>query len=68
MPGRQRPRPMKFAIRNVNPCISLPKWLVADVVANARAGDRVLVMSNGGFGGVHQRLLDALQRGAQSSC
>jgi UDP-N-acetylmuramate: L-alanyl-gamma-D-glutamyl-meso-diaminopimelate ligase len=34
--------------------------LVADVVAHARTGDRVLVMSNGGFGGVHQRLLDAL--------
>jgi len=41
--------------------------LVADVVAHARSGDRVLVMSNGGFGGVHQRLLDALQRRAQPS-
>ncbi len=41
--------------------------LVADVVTQARAGDRVLVMSNGGFGGVHQRLLDALQRQAQRS-
>ncbi len=34
--------------------------LVADVAATARAGDHILVMSNGGFGGVHQRLLDAL--------
>ena len=34
--------------------------LVADVAAMARAGDHVLVMSNGGFGGVHQKLLDAL--------
>ena len=34
--------------------------LVADVVAAAQAGDHVLVMSNGGFGGVHQKLLDAL--------
>jgi len=34
--------------------------LVRAVVAEARAGDHVLVMSNGGFGGVHQRLLDAL--------
>jgi UDP-N-acetylmuramate: L-alanyl-gamma-D-glutamyl-meso-diaminopimelate ligase len=34
--------------------------LVAAVVAGARDGDHVLVMSNGGFGGVHQRLLDAL--------
>ena len=38
--------------------------LVAAVVAEARSGDRVLVMSNGGFGGVHQRLLDALPRGS----
>ena len=34
--------------------------LVADAVAQARAGDRLLVMSNGDFGGVHQKLLDAL--------
>jgi UDP-N-acetylmuramate: L-alanyl-gamma-D-glutamyl-meso-diaminopimelate ligase len=25
-----------------------------------RPGDHVLIMSNGGFGGLHQRLLDAL--------
>jgi UDP-N-acetylmuramate: L-alanyl-gamma-D-glutamyl-meso-diaminopimelate ligase len=34
--------------------------LVAAVVRDARAGDHVLVMSNGGFGGVHEKLLDAL--------
>lgn len=34
--------------------------LVADIVQQARAGDHILVMSNGGFGGVHQMLLDAL--------
>jgi UDP-N-acetylmuramate: L-alanyl-gamma-D-glutamyl-meso-diaminopimelate ligase len=32
--------------------------LVAAVTAEARAGDHVLVMSNGGFGGIHKRLLD----------
>ncbi|APR03716.1 UDP-N-acetylmuramate:L-alanyl-gamma-D-glutamyl-meso-diaminopimelate ligase [Thauera chlorobenzoica] len=37
--------------------------LVAEVVAMARPGDQVLVMSNGGFGGVHQRLLEALAGG-----
>ncbi len=37
------------------------EMLVAAVVAEARAGDHVLVMSNGGFGGVHQKLLDALE-------
>lgn len=34
--------------------------LVAAVVAAAKPGDHVLVMSNGGFGGVHQKLLDRL--------
>jgi UDP-N-acetylmuramate: L-alanyl-gamma-D-glutamyl-meso-diaminopimelate ligase len=35
--------------------------LVAAVVRDARRGDHVLVMSNGGFGGVHAKLLDALR-------
>ncbi len=34
--------------------------IVAAVGADARAGDHVLIMSNGGFGGIHQLLLDAL--------
>ncbi len=34
--------------------------LVRRVVAAARAGDHVLCMSNGGFGGFHAKLLDAL--------
>lgn len=34
--------------------------LVQAVKAVAQPGDHVLVMSNGGFGGVHQKLLDAL--------
>ncbi len=39
--------------------------LVKAVVHAARPGDQILVMSNGGFGGVHQKLLDALSaRGA----
>ncbi|WLE58018.1 UDP-N-acetylmuramate:L-alanyl-gamma-D-glutamyl-meso-diaminopimelate ligase [Burkholderia plantarii] len=39
--------------------------LVKAVAAAARPGDQILVMSNGGFGGVHQKLLDALSaRGA----
>ena len=36
--------------------------LVAAVVAVAHAGDHILCMSNGGFGGVHRKLLDALQK------
>ncbi|MDO8931767.1 MAG: UDP-N-acetylmuramate:L-alanyl-gamma-D-glutamyl-meso-diaminopimelate ligase [Rhodocyclaceae bacterium] len=34
--------------------------LIAAIAGAARAGDQVLVMSNGGFGGVHAKLLDAL--------
>ncbi|HJV51591.1 MAG TPA: UDP-N-acetylmuramate:L-alanyl-gamma-D-glutamyl-meso-diaminopimelate ligase [Noviherbaspirillum sp.] len=34
--------------------------LVQAIVQATRAGDHVLVMSNGGFGGVHQKILDAL--------
>jgi UDP-N-acetylmuramate: L-alanyl-gamma-D-glutamyl-meso-diaminopimelate ligase len=34
--------------------------LVARIAAAARPGDQVLVMSNGGFGGIHQKLLGAL--------
>ena len=36
--------------------------LVAQVVAHARGGDHVVCMSNGGFGGVHLKLLQALQK------
>ena len=38
--------------------------LVAAVAAEARAGDHVLVMSNGAFGGIHAKLLTALARQA----
>jgi len=34
--------------------------LVAAIVAEAQEGDQVLVMSNGGFGGIHDKLLAAL--------
>jgi UDP-N-acetylmuramate: L-alanyl-gamma-D-glutamyl-meso-diaminopimelate ligase len=36
--------------------------LVRRIVAAARRGDHILVMSNGGFGGIHQKLLDALAK------
>jgi UDP-N-acetylmuramate: L-alanyl-gamma-D-glutamyl-meso-diaminopimelate ligase len=35
--------------------------LVRQVANAARPGDHILCMSNGGFGGVHQKLLDALK-------
>jgi UDP-N-acetylmuramate: L-alanyl-gamma-D-glutamyl-meso-diaminopimelate ligase len=36
--------------------------VVAQVVAQVQPGDHILCMSNGGFGGIHQKLLDALQK------
>ncbi|HEU4843261.1 MAG TPA: UDP-N-acetylmuramate:L-alanyl-gamma-D-glutamyl-meso-diaminopimelate ligase [Burkholderiaceae bacterium] len=36
--------------------------LVAAIAAAARPGDHIVVMSNGGFGGVHQKILQALAR------
>jgi UDP-N-acetylmuramate: L-alanyl-gamma-D-glutamyl-meso-diaminopimelate ligase len=37
--------------------------LVTHLVPDLQPGDHVVVMSNGAFGGVHQKLLDAIQRG-----
>jgi UDP-N-acetylmuramate: L-alanyl-gamma-D-glutamyl-meso-diaminopimelate ligase len=34
--------------------------VIRQVVSAARAGDHVLCMSNGGFGGIHTKLLAAL--------
>ena len=39
--------------------------VIARVVAAARAGDQIVCMSNGGFGGIHARLLAALAAPAQ---
>lgn len=38
-----------------------PARLVAALVAEARPGDRFVLMSNGSFGGLHERLLQALR-------
>ncbi len=35
--------------------------LARRVAQESRPGDRVVIMSNGGFGGIHQRLLDELK-------
>lgn len=37
--------------------------IVAALVEKASAGDHIVIMSNGGFGGIHQKLLDALASG-----
>lgn len=47
-------------------CVQPAHWngdvdTLADmVVKTAQPGDHILVMSNGGFGGIHQKLLDGL--------
>jgi UDP-N-acetylmuramate: L-alanyl-gamma-D-glutamyl-meso-diaminopimelate ligase len=38
--------------------------LVAAIAAEAKPGDHVLVMSNGGFGGIHAKLLARLESGS----
>jgi UDP-N-acetylmuramate: L-alanyl-gamma-D-glutamyl-meso-diaminopimelate ligase len=35
--------------------------LIESIRHEARSGDHVLIMSNGGFGGVHGKLLQALK-------
>ena len=35
--------------------------LVRQVASEACAGDQIVIMSNGGFGGIHQKLLHELQ-------
>jgi UDP-N-acetylmuramate: L-alanyl-gamma-D-glutamyl-meso-diaminopimelate ligase len=35
--------------------------IIATIVREQRAGDLVVIMSNGGFGGIHQKLLRALE-------
>jgi len=39
-----------------------PDAIVAALSKEARSGDVILAMSNGGFGAIHQKLLDALSR------
>jgi UDP-N-acetylmuramate: L-alanyl-gamma-D-glutamyl-meso-diaminopimelate ligase len=36
--------------------------LVAGLVEEAAPGDHILIMSNGGFGGLHDKLLAALRK------
>ena len=47
-------------------CYGSVEAIVAAVGAEARPGDHVLVMSNGGFGGIHGKLLARLGQGSAS--
>jgi UDP-N-acetylmuramate: L-alanyl-gamma-D-glutamyl-meso-diaminopimelate ligase len=35
--------------------------IIAHLVENAQAGDAIVLMSNGGFAGIHQQLANALK-------
>jgi UDP-N-acetylmuramate: L-alanyl-gamma-D-glutamyl-meso-diaminopimelate ligase len=37
--------------------------MLSAISKEAQSGDHILIMSNGGFGGIHQKLLDALSVG-----
>lgn len=55
---------LQGAVANMGERVSLAAsidGLVHDVAAQARPGDHVLIMSNGGFGGLHDKLLAALR-------
>ena len=56
--GDDRTRSVKGSKANVFDDID---QLVAAIVIDAQPGDHVLVMSNGSFGGIHERLLAALR-------
>lgn len=45
-------------------CMDDLEGLIGAIAADARSGDHVLVMSNGGFGGIHAKLLARLKSGA----
>ena len=55
-----------IACRYGKPAVSLPtvEAIVAHLTACVRPGDVVAIMSNGGFGGIHEKLLAALQQDA----
>jgi UDP-N-acetylmuramate: L-alanyl-gamma-D-glutamyl-meso-diaminopimelate ligase len=41
--------------------------IVADLAAEMRGGENIVIMSNGGFGGIHQKLVGALRRRFQAA-
>jgi len=62
-----QPDDLSWDIREVTAALPMPAAvsadidaLVASVVACARSGDRVVIMSNGSFGGIHEKILVAL--------
>ena len=53
--------PVVAAAPNPSQVLSNLDEIIARIVTEASEGDAVVIMSNGGFGGLHQKLLSALQ-------
>ncbi|WP_340621786.1 UDP-N-acetylmuramate:L-alanyl-gamma-D-glutamyl-meso-diaminopimelate ligase [Xenorhabdus siamensis] len=57
----------------VEQCVQPARWsadidtLVRMIVEAAQPGDHILIMSNGGFGGIHEKLLAALNKRAHAA-
>lgn len=47
-------------IENKSQVFADMEQLIAAIVKEAKSGDQILVMSNGGFGGIHQKILNQL--------
>jgi len=56
-------RLIEAILQQGKPAIALPEvdQIVTHIVPELRAGDVVAIMSNGGFGGIHDKILAALQ-------
>lgn len=64
-----QPAGLNWSLEDVRHASPVPAQLYSDfeelvsaIVAEARSGDAIVVMSNGGFGGIHERLLGALEQ------
>ncbi len=68
-----QPADMDWSLQQVVAASPVPAQLesdidqmVADAAAELRPGDQVVIMSNGGFGGVHKKLLAELENAASN--
>ena len=69
-----RPEDMEWRLDTVAEALDAPVFVGADIavlvdrlVSDLRSGDHVVVMSNGGFGGLHEKLLAGLSRRTEQS-
>ena len=53
--------PVVTAATNASQVLTQLDDIIEKIVKEARDGDAVVIMSNGGFGGLHQKLIAALQ-------